>query len=142
FHGVQVKAGTPLHWRVIKECLKFLGDYLLDEHKAPELELEPIEVLLRTFFRPIIGPALTLERIEPKVDQVGNVGMSLFTQPAAGLIDESKFIIVKAHCPNGAFAKVEDLVALGWTFAGNGIGLVVAIKMVLVSPMAEFHTFE
>ena len=65
FHGLEVEARALLHRRVIEEGLEFLADDLLDEDKTPELELEPIEVLLRTFFRPIIRPALTLEGGRP-----------------------------------------------------------------------------
>ena len=57
FHSVQVEARALLHRRIFKEGLKFLADDLLDEHKAPELILEPVEVLLRTFFRPVVRPA-------------------------------------------------------------------------------------
>src|SRR5262249_1595300 len=127
---------------MIKEGLEFLGHYLLDEHKAPELELEPIEVLLCTFLRAIVRPALALERIEPKVDQVRHVNMSLFTQPAARLVNETILIIVDAHCPDGAFAEVENFVALGRTFVSDGIHLVVTIKVVSVGPVAKFHALE
>src|SRR5262249_46297733 len=70
FHSVKVEARAPLHRWVIDEGLEFLGHHLLDEHKTPELELEPIEVLLRSFFRSVAGPTLTLKWIESKVDQV------------------------------------------------------------------------
>src|SRR4029453_17582519 len=116
-----------------------LAHYLLDEHKTPELELEPIEVLLRAFFRPIVWPPLALKRIETQVDQGGNVPLCLGTKPAIGLVDETIFVVVDAHRADGAFAEVEDLVALGRTFAGDGVRLVVSVQMVLVSPVAPFH---
>src|SRR6266436_3846842 len=68
FHCVKIETRAPLHWRVIEEGLQFLRHHLLDKDKAPELELEPIEVLLPAFFRPIVWPARALERIEAKVD--------------------------------------------------------------------------
>ena len=85
FHCVEVEARAPLHRRVIQEGLDFLADQLLDEHKAPELILEPIEVLLRPFFRPFVWPARALERIEAKVGDVGHVRFGLVTEPALTL---------------------------------------------------------
>src|SRR5438132_11679462 len=64
FHCVKIEARAPLHWRVIEEGLEFLAHHLLDEHKAPALELEPIEVLLRAFFPSVVRPTLALERFE------------------------------------------------------------------------------
>src|SRR5438045_5142957 len=46
FHCVKIETRTLLHRRVIKKGLECLAHYLLDEDKTPELELEPIEVLL------------------------------------------------------------------------------------------------
>src|SRR6266536_3387313 len=68
--------------------------------------------------------------------------MGLFTEPAAGLVNETELVVVNAHSANRAFAEVEDFVARGRTFAGDGGRLVVAVQMVLVSPVAEFHTLE
>src|SRR5438876_12037472 len=64
FHGIEVEARAALHGRVIDEGLECLAHYLLDEHETPELKFEPIEVLLRTFFRPVVWPAHALERIK------------------------------------------------------------------------------
>src|SRR5881392_2301774 len=72
FHGIKVETRTPLHRRVVEEGLEFLAHHLLDEHKAPELEFEPIEVLLRAVFRSVIWPAL-------------------------GLVDEAEFVVVNPH---------------------------------------------
>src|SRR5258706_507786 len=87
---VKVEAGSPLHRRVIEEGLDFLAHYLLDKHEAPELELEPIEVLLRPVFRPVAGPACAFERVKSQVGDVRDVWMGLFPQPAGGLIDETE----------------------------------------------------
>ena len=46
-----------LHWRVFEEGLELLAHDFLNEDKSPELELEPIEVLLCPLFRPVVGPA-------------------------------------------------------------------------------------
>ena len=40
---LQVEARTLLHRRVIEESLSRLGDFLLNEHKAPELIPPPID---------------------------------------------------------------------------------------------------
>ena len=50
---------------------------LLDEYEAPELVLEPVEVLLRAFLGAVVRPARALEWVEAQVDQVGNVGLGL-----------------------------------------------------------------
>ena len=68
---------APLHRGVSEEGLDFLAHRLLDEHKAPELELEPVEVLLRAFFCQVGGPGRALERIEAQVDDTGTSGWFL-----------------------------------------------------------------
>ena len=68
--------------------------------------------------------------------------MGLFTQPAGGLVNEPELVIVNAHRADRAFAEVEDFMAHGRAFAGDGGHLVVAVQMVLVGPVTEFHTFE
>src|SRR5437667_8979080 len=142
FDGFKIETRPFLHRRVIEEGLEFLADDLLDEHKTPELELEPIEVLLPSFFRPIVGPALALKRIEAQVNQVGNVHLRLGTKPAVRLVDETILVVVNAHRADRALAEVEDFVTRGRAFAGNGRRLVITIEMVLVSPVAEFYTLK
>src|SRR5260370_8528939 len=68
--------------------------------------------------------------------------MRLFTDPAVRLADELEFVVVNAHGADGAFAGVEDFVTLGRAFAGDGGRLVVTVKMVLVSAVAEGPTLE
>src|SRR6516165_7668193 len=63
FDRIKIKACAALHRREVEEGLEFLGHHLLNEHKAPELVLEPIKVLLSAFFCPVIWPAGALERI-------------------------------------------------------------------------------
>src|SRR5438034_1189125 len=108
FDGIKIETRAFLHWRIIEKGLQFLAHHLLDENKAPELELEPIEVLLRAFFRPIVWPALALKRIETKVDQIRHVNVRFFTQPAVRLVNEAKLVVVKTHRADGAFAEIED----------------------------------
>ena len=71
-----------------------------------------------------------------------HVRCGLVTEPAVGLVDETILVVVNAHRADGAFAEVEDFVARGRAFAGDGGHLVVAVQMVLVSPVAEVHALE
>src|SRR5262249_54732108 len=109
-HRLEVEARAPLHRRKVEEGLELLGHDLLDEHEAPELELEPVEVLLRAVLRPVAGPPLALERIQTQVDEVGDVHVRLLTEPPRGLIDEAVLVVVDAHRTDRALAQVEDLV--------------------------------
>src|SRR5258708_23299223 len=139
YDRVKIETRAALHLRVIKKGVQCLAHYLLDKYKAQELEFEPIEVLLSPRFRPMVWPALALERIEAQVDEIRHINVRLFTQPAVGLVNEPVLVVVNANRADGAFAEVEDLVALGRTFAGDGVRLVVTVQMVLVSPVTEFH---
>ena len=142
FHGVKIEARAFLHRRVFKEGLEFLAHHLLDEHKAPELILEPVEVLLAAFFRPVLRPAGALERIEAQVGEIRHVHVGLGAQPAVGLVNETVLVVVNAHRADGAFAEVEDFMARGRALAGDGGHLVVAVQMVLVGLVAELHALE
>src|SRR5208283_2560542 len=125
------------HGRVVEESLDFLGHYLLDEYEAPELELEPIEVLLGAILRTVAGPARALERIQAQVGDVRHVRVGLFTQPASRLVDEAELVVVDAHRTDRAFSEVEDLMTRRRALAGDCGQLVVAIQMVLVGPVAD-----
>src|SRR5438094_1374906 len=142
FPCVKVETRAPLHRREIEEGLKFLRHHLLDKDKTPELELEPIEVLLPPLFGSVLRPALALERIKAQVDQDWHVKVWLGTEPALGLVDETILVVVDTHRAYCAFAKVEDFVTRRRPFAGDGGHLVVAIEVVLVSSVAEFHTLK
>src|SRR6185437_2538065 len=141
-YGVEVETGSSLHWRIIDEGREFLPYDLLDEDEAPELELEPIEVLLRAFLGSMVGPAQAFERIEAQVGDVRHVRTGLLAQPAVGLVDKAILVIVDAHCAYRAFAEVEDLVPRGRALSGEHVDLVVAVQMVFVSPVANLHAFE
>src|SRR5438045_3358910 len=112
FHCIKIETRAFLHRWVIEEGLEFLAHHLLDKNKAPELEFKPIEVLLPAFFGPMARPAHALKRIEAKVSDIRHVHMRLFTYPAIGLVDEAKLVIVNPHRADGAFAEIEDFVAL------------------------------
>src|SRR5437867_9741948 len=137
FDGLKIETRAPLHWRVFEEGLDLLGNQLLNENKAPEFVLEPVEVLLSTVFRPIAGPARALERIQAQVGDVRHVRMGLLAHPTSGLVDETKLVVVNTDRADGAFAEIEDFVTRGRTLAGDGGHLIVAIQMVLVSPVAD-----
>ncbi len=51
FHRIEIETRAALHRRIIKEGLEFLADDLLDEDKSPELEFEPVKVLLGAVLR-------------------------------------------------------------------------------------------
>ena len=68
--------------------------------------------------------------------------MGLFTDPTGGLVDEPELVVVDAHCADGAFAEVEDFVPRGRSLAGDRVHLVVAVEMVLISPVAELYALE
>src|SRR5271156_1010978 len=68
--------------------------------------------------------------------------MIFHPEPALRLVDEAVFVVVNAHRADCAFAKIEYFVAIGRAFAGKHSGLIVAIQMVFVSPVAELHAFE
>src|SRR5436305_10535789 len=143
FHSVKVEARAALHWRIIQEGLELLAHYLLHEDKAPELELEPIEVLLPTFFGPIVWPALALERIETQVDQVRHIRFSLFTKPTLRLTDEPVLVVVNAHRTDRAFAEVEDLVTRGLiSLASDKIQLVIAVQIGFVRHASQFYALK
>ena len=111
-HRIEVEARALLHGRELDGRHRQLRDLLLHEHEAPELVLEPIEVLLRTVLGAVSGPARALERIETQVDQVWHVRVGLLTQPPAGLVDEAILVVVDPHRAELAFAEIEDLVTI------------------------------
>src|SRR4051812_5793049 len=142
FDRVEVEARARLHRWVFEKCLDFLPHYLLDKDEAPELELEPIEVLLASFFRSVVRPARALEGIEAQVSDVRHVRLRLITEPAFRLIDEAELVIVDPNRADRALAKIEDLVTIRRALARDHSCLIVTIEMVLVSSVAELHTLE
>ena len=77
FHGIEVEARALLHRRELDRGHRQLLDLLLDKHEAPELVLEPVEILLRPDLGPALRPSRALERIEAKVGQIGHVELGL-----------------------------------------------------------------
>src|SRR6478672_740741 len=109
----------------------------LDADEAPELVLEPVEVLLCAFLRAVVGPARALERIEPQVGQVRDVGPGLVTHPATRLVDEAVLVVADADGAELAFAEVPDLGTVRRALAGDQVHLVVTVEIDLVGAVAE-----
>ena len=117
FYRIQIETRALLHRRELDGRHGELRDLLLDKHEAPELVLEPVEVLKRPFFRQILRPARALERIESEVRQKRYVGLGLVAEPATGLFDESILVVVDANSAEFTFAEVEDFVTIRWSLA-------------------------
>jgi len=64
--------------RVIEEGVHLLTYDLLDEHKAPELELEPIEILPRPSCVPLLGQPVNSVWLPAKMTSIDPSG---FRQP-------------------------------------------------------------
>src|SRR4051812_22813139 len=136
-HGVEVEARALLHRRELDRGHRPLLDLPLDEYEAPELVLEPVEVLLRAFLGAAVGPARALERIEPQVGQVRDVGPGLVAYPATRLVDEAVLVVVDADGTELALAEVPDLVPVRRALAGDHVHLIVAVEIDLVVAIAE-----
>src|SRR5262249_15855612 len=66
----------------------------------------------------------------------------LFTRPAPRLLEKRELEVVEANGAQRGAAEIEHLVTLRWTLAGEKVRLVVAVEMILVSPIAELHALE
>src|SRR5476651_2593297 len=51
------------------------------------------------------------------------------TEPAILLLNKAVFVVVDADSAERTFREVEDLVAVGRPFAGDQVGLVIAVEM-------------
>src|SRR3954452_24508880 len=96
-HGIEDETRALLHRRKLDRRHRQLFHLLLNKYKAPEFVFEPVEVLLRAFFTPVIGPARALEWIEAKIGQIGHVNLGFFAEPAFWLVDEAILEVVDAH---------------------------------------------
>src|SRR3954468_18407900 len=136
-HGVEVEARALLHRRKLDRRHGELLHLLLHEDEAPELVLEPLEILLRAGLGAVLRPARALEGIEAEVGQIRDVNLGLVAEPATGLVDEAVLVVADANGTELAFAEVVDLVASRRSFAGDHVRLVVAIEMDLVGAVAD-----
>src|SRR3982074_354221 len=113
FHGIEVEARAFLHRRELDRSHGEFLHLLLDKYEAPELILEPVEVLLRTELCPAVGPARALEWIKTQVGQTGHVELGFFAQPAARLIDEAILEVIDANGAELTFSEVPNLMTIG-----------------------------
>ena len=83
-----------------------------------------------------------LERIEPQIGENRHIDVDRSSDPSVWLVDHSEFPVVDTNCTQSAFREIEDLVAVGWPFAGQHGRLVVAVEMNLVGPVAELLALQ
>src|SRR5215213_6975786 len=118
-HSVEVEARALLHWRELDRRHGELLHLLLHEDEAPELVLEPLEILLRAGLGPVLRPSRALEGIEAEIGQIRDVDLGLVAEPASGLVDEAVLVVADADGAELAFAEVVDLVTSRRPFAGD-----------------------
>src|ERR1700749_2489363 len=63
--------------------------------------------------------------------------MVLRANPTLRLVNEAVFVVIDAYRTEGDFAEIEDFMPRGRAFAGDRGCLVVAVKMVLIRPVAD-----
>src|SRR5262249_30920473 len=124
--------------RIVFGCHREFYDVLLYEHETPELagvKIVPVSECTgqRGFSR---DHWEALERILPKVDDPGHVGLDLGAGPARRLHEELKLEVINAQRAKPGPGEVEQLVTGGRSLPFKQIHLIVPIKMVLVSPVA------
>src|SRR5262245_20972653 len=129
--GRHIEARTLLHGRILKEGLRCLRDFLLNEGEAPELEAPPVARKKR------LVQARALERIKPDIDQDWPVDLDRAAEPAVWLISEPVLVVADTDCAEGAFGEIKDFVALRFALASDQVGLVVAVKIHPVIPVAD-----
>src|SRR4051794_37504730 len=139
-HGIEIETRALLHRRKLDRSHRQLFNLLLDKYEAPEFVFEPIEILLRALLGPIVRPARALKRIEAEVGYVGYIRLGFVTQPAPGLIDETKLVVIDANRAEFAFAEVPDLVPFRRPLAGDHIDLIVTIEMALERGIADLFS--
>ena len=137
---LHVEARPLLHRRELDEGLRGLRDLLLDEDETPELVREPVVVGERADLA--VRHARALEWIEAQIDQDRPVDLERGAQPAAGLVREPIFEVVDPDRAQRALGEVEDLMPFRWTLAGDHVGLVIAVEMHLVGPVADLLALE
>src|SRR5262249_38580053 len=133
FHRIKVEGGRVLHRRIVDRRQRQLLDKLLDHDKAPELPGgEVIHVAGGARCKRLAANTRrAVERILTNVDHRGHVRGGLFAWPAPRLCEKRKLKVVDANRAQLRAAEVEQLLAFGWTFAGEEIHLVVTVEMVL-----------
>src|SRR5262249_12603099 len=110
------------------------GHFLLYEYTAPELENIPVVVSER------VGQASALVGIEPQVGDDRPINLLGRSEPSVGLICEPVFVVVDPRGGKRALSEIPDLMPLRRALAGDQVGLVVAVEMDFVGPVAELLT--
>src|SRR5215467_15842602 len=144
FDRFEVERGGLLHRRKIDRRLRQREDFLLHLDEAPELTgKKAVHVALGR-----VVPGLTsqrgrpLERILSEVDDTWHVRSGLFVRPSERLLEELEFEGIDPDCAEVRSAEVPDLVALRRPFAKQQVKLIVAVQVVLVSPIPKPHTLQ
>src|SRR5262249_51406402 len=143
-HCIKVEGRRVLHRWIVDCRLRQLGDVLLDHDEAPELTGEEVVAITPGAGVGRLAPKTrrALERILANVDQRGHVSGGLLARPAPRLGIERELEVVEANCAELRAAEIEQLTALGCTFAGEEIHLIVTVQMILVGALAELHALE
>src|SRR3981189_945619 len=136
-HGIKIEARALLHRRKLDRSHRQLFNLLLDKYEAPEFVFEPVEVLLRAFLGPVVGPARALKRIEAQVGNVGYVRLGFVSEPPPRLVNETKLVVIDAEGAELAFAEVPDLVPVRRPLTGDHVHLIITIQMALEGGVAD-----
>ena len=129
FHGIEVEARALLHGRVLEGRHGQLRHLLLDEHEAPELEPEPVKILVRSV---ISRRATGFARRDPGADSrepARRYGPWLPIQPSGWSMKRYLKSSIRTAA-EVAFREVEDFVTIRRPLAGNHVHLVIAVEMV------------
>src|SRR5580704_8725579 len=142
--GLKVERGRLLHGWKFDERLRRRADRLLDLDEAPELARHEVvhvaaalivERLAANRWRPFEG-------ILAQIDDGRHVGRDFLARPAEWLLVKLELEVVDADGAELRFTKIENLVTRRRPLAGEQVGLVVAVEMVLVGPVAELHALQ
>src|SRR5215475_6465281 len=131
FDRFQIERSRRLHRRKFNETLGELGHDLLNENETPELIGKPRIVVDGS------TQACAFERVQPDIGQNRKIRFYGAAQPATGLVDEAILVVVNADGAKCCLGEVDDLMAFGWSPAGDKVDLVVTVEMYLVRSLAE-----
>src|SRR5215831_3381065 len=144
FHGLKVERSRRLHRRIVDRCLGELGHFLLDHHEAPELAgVKVVHVAAAQGVQVFAaGGRRPFKRILAYVVHHRHVGGRFFSGPTVRLLIELELEIVDADGPKRRAAEVKELAACRRSLAGEQVGLIVAVEMVLVVAAVECHALQ
>src|SRR5262249_50410057 len=121
FHRVEVEGSRGLHRRVIGRPPGPVFDKLLGQDGAAEIPGEEVIAITPGAGVRRLAPKIrrALEWILANIDHRWHVGGRLFARPAPRLRIERELEVVEANRAQLRAAEIEQLAALGWTFAGD-----------------------